>query len=77
MTTSSSLPHSKITRLKTLALPHFDGVHLLLTHDEDKKDGLAPQEKCGLQRLPEIDLESEPADVGTILRLKLVGRRYN
>jgi hypothetical protein len=47
-----------------------------LTHDEDKKMASLLKKKCGLQRLPEIDLESEPADVGTILRLNLVGRQY-
>jgi hypothetical protein len=64
------------TTLKTLTICGC-GVLKLLTDDEDKQMASVLKKNYALESLPDIDLETDCAgDVGAVLRLNGVGRRY-
>jgi hypothetical protein len=47
-----------------------------LSHDEDKQMASLLKKNYTLESLPDINLEDEARDVGSILRLNEAGRRY-
>jgi hypothetical protein len=62
------------TALKTFSI-YLDG-SLRLTDDEDKQIGTLLKKNYAMESLPDINLENEFGDVGAILRLNRLGRRY-
>jgi hypothetical protein len=67
----AALQHN--TTLKTLRIYHNIS---LRTDDEDKQMASVLKKNFALKSLPDIDWENEVGDVGAILRLNEVGRRY-
>jgi hypothetical protein len=64
------------TTLKSIVFQNSRGQARQLTDDEDKQIANTLKKNYGLERLPDIDLEIQAGDVGAILRLNEVGRRY-
>jgi hypothetical protein len=62
------------TTLKTLSI--YPNKSLRLTDDEDKQMAALLTKNYSLENLPDMDLENEVRDVGTMLRLNVAGRRY-